>query len=200
MRPIPGLWRWRRNPLRRRSDAIEAWASLVTVGLVVIGAPVAGLAAGKSVGSDLQRTMQRQRAERHRTTAHVININRHPAPVADSEAAHGQDGTRVALVRWRTPDGSSRSAVVRIEARHVVGDPLAVWTDRRGRLTDRPMDASTATTNAVAAGVGVGGAAAALVCGARQLLGWRIMRRRLADWAREWARVSEDWGRAGAGG
>ncbi|GAA1888824.1 Rv1733c family protein [Streptantibioticus ferralitis] len=200
MRPIPGLWRWRRNQLRRRSDVIEAWASLVTVGLVVIGAPVAGLAAGKSVGSDLQRTMQRQRAERHRTTARVINIDRHPAPVADSEAAHGQDGTRVALVRWRTPDGSSRTGVVRIEARHAVGDPLAVWTDRRGRLTERPLDASTATTNAVAAGFGVGGAAAALACGARQLLGWRIMRRRLADWAREWARVSEDWGRAGAGG
>ncbi|WP_269856311.1 Rv1733c family protein [Streptomyces sp. RPT161] len=200
MRSVPGLWRWRRNPLRRRSDVVEAWASLVTVGLVVVGAPLAGLAAGQSVGSDLQRTVQRQRAERHRTTAHVVSVDRHRAPVVDSEAAHGQDGTRVALVRWRTPDGESRTGVVRIEARHVVGDPLAVWTDRRGRLTERPMDESTATTNAVAAGFGVAGAAAALVCGARQLLGWRIMRRRLADWAREWTRVSEDWGRAGAGG
>jgi hypothetical protein len=200
MRSVPGLWRWRRNPLRRRSDVIEAWASLVTVGLVAVGAPLAGLAAGHTVGSELQRTVQRQRAERHRTIADVVVIDRHPPPVVDSDAAHGQDGTRVALVRWRTPDGVSRTSVLRIEARHVVGDPVAVWTDRRGRLTERPMEESTATTNAVAAGFGVAGAAAALACGARQLLGWRIMRRRLADWAREWARVSEDWGRTGAGG
>jgi hypothetical protein len=32
----------------------------------------------------------------------------------------------------------------------------------------------------------------------RQLLMWQLMRRRLAEWEREWEAAGQDWGRAGA--
>lgn len=38
------LWRWRRNPLKRRSDIAEAWAALPVLLVLLIAAPTAGLA------------------------------------------------------------------------------------------------------------------------------------------------------------
>lgn len=63
-----------------------------------------------------------------------------------------------------------------------------------------PLDSATAATHAVLAGVAAGSAAVGLLVISRQLLMWRLMLRRLDSWEREWARVGQDWGRAGAGG
>jgi hypothetical protein len=52
----------------------------------------------------------------------------------------------------------------------------------------------------VLAGTAVASAAAGLLVISRQLLMWRLMARRMDSWEREWARVGQDWGRAGAGG
>lgn len=37
------LWRWRRNPLRLRSDLVEAWIMLVTWVFALVGGLLAGL-------------------------------------------------------------------------------------------------------------------------------------------------------------
>ncbi len=200
MRWMPGLWRWRPNPLRRRSDVIEAWASLVTAVLVAVGGPAVGIATGRTVGAGMDRTVAAERAERHQVTATVVSASVRPDPVSDTEAAHGQGPVRTALVRWTALDGSARTGRVRLGERRAAGDPLTVWIDAHGALTDRPLDAAAAAANAIAAGLGSGAATAALACGARQLLGWRLLRRRLADWERAWAQAGEDWGRADAGG
>ncbi|UWE09756.1 hypothetical protein NYE86_14240 [Actinacidiphila bryophytorum] len=80
------------------------------------------------------------------------------------------------------------------------GDQLLLWTDKSGVLVPPPLDRATASTHAVLAGVATGSAAAGVVLMSRQLLVWRLMRRRMDSWEREWARVGQDWGRAGAGG
>ncbi|MCX5554638.1 hypothetical protein [Streptomyces sp. NBC_00038] len=59
------LWRWRRNPLRRRSDAAEAWVVLATGLAIAIGAPMAGAATAWTV----QDSLDSQRQDRHSTTA-----------------------------------------------------------------------------------------------------------------------------------
>lgn len=38
--PKVWLWRWRRNPLRRRSDALEAWIMLTAWAFTVLGGAV----------------------------------------------------------------------------------------------------------------------------------------------------------------
>lgn len=43
-------WRWRRNPLRRRSDAVEAWVVLVTSVVMAAGMPLAGALSSERVG------------------------------------------------------------------------------------------------------------------------------------------------------
>lgn len=199
-RSIPGLWRWRRNPLRRRSDIVEAWAGLATVVLAGVGAPLAGIAAGQSVDTTLRQAVATQRAERHEVTATVLAASRTPATVVGSDDSDDQGTSRTALVSWRTPDGTTHRTTVIILGRHAAGSTLPLWTDRRGRLVQPPLDGATATTNAVAAGLGAATTVIALLMTARYFLTWRLMRRRMADWEREWSRVGQDWGRAGAGG
>lgn len=77
---------------------------------------------------------------------------------------------------------------------------LYVWTDRGGRPADPPLDRATARAHAALAGIGGAVLAGASLLAARQLLLRRLMRRRLLEWEREWTRVGQDWGRAGAGG
>ena len=47
MRAISGLWRWRRNPLRRATDLAEAWTCLLALLLILVAGPVIGSATGR---------------------------------------------------------------------------------------------------------------------------------------------------------
>lgn len=199
-RSIPGVWRWRRNPMRRPSDVFEAWAGLTAVVVAAVAAPLTGLAAGHSVDTALRHLATVQRSQRHMVTATVEGTDHARGGIVDPDESDDQAAGHRILVGWRAPDGSAHTAVVSVVGRHARGTRLALWTDRRDRPVGAPLDLATATSNAVAAGFGAAVAVAALVMAVRHLLGWRILRRRLADWEREWIRVSQDWGRAGAGG
>ncbi|WP_326655567.1 MULTISPECIES: hypothetical protein [unclassified Streptomyces] len=62
-------WRWRRNPLRRRSDAVEAWIVLVTWVLALIGGAVAGGVAAYCV----DQAIERERAGRQAVPAVLVS-------------------------------------------------------------------------------------------------------------------------------
>ena len=53
--PKVWLWRWRRNPLRRHADAVEAWVVLGTWLVTVLVGVLAGLTATRSVEDGLAR-------------------------------------------------------------------------------------------------------------------------------------------------
>ncbi|MYV52296.1 hypothetical protein GT042_07205, partial [Streptomyces sp. SID3212] len=79
LRPRPGLWwRWRRNPLRRRSDAVEAWMLPAVWALALTVAVVAGLLAAQGVRS----AADGHRALRHHTPAVLLA----DTPVAPASA------------------------------------------------------------------------------------------------------------------
>src|SRR2546421_8293379 len=150
MRPMPtmpGAWRWRTNPMRRRSDVVEAWAGLATVAVVAVGAPAAGLATGRAVGYELQRTARIQHTERHLVPATVLSTSAHTVTTVttDGESTDGQDTVRSAVVRWMSPDGSLRTGTIHIEQPRESGDRVRVWIDRKGALTGHPLGSSTAT-------------------------------------------------------
>ncbi|MYW43591.1 hypothetical protein GT346_09660, partial [Streptomyces sp. SID161] len=64
MGALKGLWRWRRNPLRRTTDLAEAWVALVALLLITVAAPVIGCLVGASTGASLQRSAREQRHTR----------------------------------------------------------------------------------------------------------------------------------------
>lgn len=197
VRPVFG-WRWRRNPLRRPTDLVEAWLGVVTV-LLFCAVPAAGYWAGHSVDRVLQRVARTQRSER--TLVPAVVVDPHTGKPATGGAAAGTADPRHGdLLRWTAPDHSVHTVTVSADTEVWRPGGLGVWTDKKGHLVPPPLDGPTAATHAALAGFVTGAATGGLLLVSRQLVMWRLMRRRLAGWEREWARVGQDWGRAGTGG
>ncbi len=181
------LWRWRRNPLRRRSDRLEAWIVVVTWFLVLLAGVLAGRAAAGAVDDELAVRRAHSHAVRAVLTADVATTRQ-----AVSEYS---DGSVWANVRWTAADGSEHSGLTKVQPGLKAGAPLTVWTDRAGMLVAKPATVAQAGLQAALAGalVGLSAAGGVLVCGwlARGLLD----RRRMAEWDREWERVGPRWRR-----
>ncbi|MGC4915590.1 Rv1733c family protein [Streptomyces albogriseolus] len=199
VRAVSGLWRWRRNPLRRATDLAEAWLALTALLLVTLAAPLIGVLSGNAAHTSLQRSVRAQQQSRHVVTAAVVR-ELDPAPAAtDPELVGGAPGSRV-LARWTAPDGTARREAVQARLPDPrPGDTFRIWTDGHGDRVARPLDPGTATAHAVLAGAGAALLAAGLFEGGRRLMLRRMLLRRYACWGREWGRVGPDWGRTGAG-
>jgi hypothetical protein len=174
------LWRWRSNPLRRRSYAVEAWVLLALVPATVACASFAGVV----VAGQSQDRLEQQRAGRHQVAARLTE---------DAPDHAGYDGSPLALVRWTAPDGTSHTAAAKVTAGLQRGATVVVWNDRRGDLAPPPPSRAAARTDSYFAGV-----AAATGVGMLALTGWAAAaqmadHRRAQRWEREWARIGPQW-------
>ncbi|MGY0022048.1 Rv1733c family protein [Streptomyces sp. YJ-C3] len=200
MRAITGLWRWRRNPLRRRTDLAEAWVALVALMLIVVAAPVVGVVAGSLSRDALYRSVQEQRSLRHQVTATVVQKVAQPPLDSDPETSTARDAHSRVIATWKAPDGTAhRDRVIAALNTPHTGDTFPLWIDGRGQVVGRPLDRTTATTHAVLAGFGAAVAVTGLVEGTRRLVVWRMVRRRYARWDQAWDIAGPDWGRTGTG-
>jgi hypothetical protein len=176
------LWRVRRNPLRPRSYAVEAWALLAAGVVTIAGAAITGVA----VADDVRYHLDRQRTQRQPTTAVLTQ---------DVSAQAGYPSDRFAQVARTAPDGTRHTARTEAGAARKSGDTVKVWTDDRGHLTAAPLDdwaaRLEATTDGAAAGMAVGGLGL-LGCGIAARL---CKRRRAEEWATEWTVVGPRWDR-----
>ncbi|MHC3467856.1 Rv1733c family protein [Streptomyces sp. 7R007] len=186
--PKVWLWRWRRNPLRRRADAVEAWVVLGAWVVTVLAGVLAGVAATRSV----EHGLARERVEWRQVAARLVE----KAPGTASAHSGNASGDRVwGRVRWTAPDGSAHTGQVRVRPGSAAGTTVGVWTDPQGRLVTKPASASQARLRASLIGGLVGVTAAAVpFVGGRVLCG-RLERRRMAQWDAEWARFGPLWGR-----
>ncbi|MFF8921224.1 Rv1733c family protein [Streptomyces albidoflavus] len=200
MRTIPGLWRWRRNPLYRRTDRVEAWLALLCGVLLLAGAPWVALTVGSATEHALLETAAAERAQRRQTVATVDRPLGRPVYDADPETAQAPH-TRIRVVaHWTAPDGTARTGkIVAPPGSEAPGDRFRIWTDLRGSPARPPMPPMMAQTHAWLAGIGAATAWGVLVEGVRRGARWRIVRFRYARWNREWERVGPDWGRTGTG-
>ncbi|MFD6892580.1 hypothetical protein [Streptomyces sp. NPDC059957] len=202
MRTAMGVWRWRRNPLRRQTDLFEAWVAFAALLCVLLVAPAVGWAAGLRVDGTLQRAAREQRVERHLVPAVVVRPT--PDPVlgaAADPAAQRQTPQRTQIVAsWTAPDGTNHQGTVpAAEEPPRAGDRFRIWTDAHGRLVGQPLDPSSASFHAGVAGLAAALGIAALVETLRRLVVRRLMHRRYIRLDRAWAAAGPDWGRAGAG-
>ncbi|MEU9086129.1 hypothetical protein [Streptomyces sp. NPDC048357] len=203
MRTAMGVWRWRRNPLRRQTDLFEAWVAFAALVCVLVVAPATGWAAGVRVDGTLQQAAQKQRQERHLVPAVVVR----PAPVpaeevsaADSSAQRTAPHRTQIVASWTAPDGTSHEGTVpAAEEPPRAGDRFRIWTDAHGRLVGQPLDPSAAAFHAGMAGLAAAIGVAALGETVRRLVVRRLVHRRYIRLDRAWAAAGPDWGRAGAG-
>jgi hypothetical protein len=200
VRAASGVWRWRRNPLRRSTDLVEAWVALAAVLLIVLAVPLAGWCCGTVTGRALDQAVRRQHQQRHATAAHVVRPLPGPSVSANPDGSpDGATRSRV-LANWTAADGSPHTGPLITSAlRDKPGDTLHIWTDDHGAIVNRPLDASTARAHAALAGIAAAAGAAGLVVGCENLVVWRLSRRRYARLDRAWAEAGPDWGRTGTG-
>jgi ABC-type Fe3+ transport system permease subunit len=184
-------WRWRRNPLRRRSDVVEAWTVLAVAVLLFVGAPLTGAAVGWWRYDNAQARAAAQRAERHRVSALLVET----APAAVPSPQGARPPTFRVKVRWTEPGKGARTGEALVPAGGQRGDRVDVWLDAHGRNVGPPVSAGAIWQHALTTGASTAAGVVALV------LAWYLTvrritaRRRLAEWERDWAHTGPEWRR-----
>ncbi|GAA5204722.1 Rv1733c family protein [Streptomyces thinghirensis] len=197
--PAPGrhphllLWRWRRNPLRRRTDRLEGWVALGILLAVLVAAPAAMFAVGDTAYRHYRSTAEHEaRTRDHRPAVLVHDAPRHPEPGSDEAKK-----TRYPVkVRFTGPDGTARTGRADVEPGLSADSTVLVWVDAAGEITEPPLTSEQIRSRtmgwAILAFLGVvltglaAHAATALV----------LRRRNLAGWDAAWAATAPRWSRS----
>ncbi|WP_330284621.1 Rv1733c family protein [Streptomyces sp. NBC_00588] len=184
-------WRWRRNPLRRRSDVIAAWTALAVAVLLFVGAPLAGVLAAWWAHDEAQGVAAAQRAERHRVQAEVVGRTPDQLPTLQGGRQHSY---RVD-VRWKDPATGTHITNARVPAGTRRGDTVPLWFDSRGKVVPPPPSSTAIWQHTLTIGVTATGGAVAVVLLANAAVNRVATNHRLLEWEREWARTEPEWTR-----
>ncbi|SER49225.1 hypothetical protein SAMN04487983_101760 [Streptomyces sp. yr375] len=184
-------WQRRSNPLRRRSDVVEAWTALVVAVLLLVAVPLAGVLAGRWAHDDAQAVATQQRAERHRVRAEVVGQVPETLPSADG----ARERTYRVTVRW-TPSGEkARTVTARVPESARRGDTVDVWLDTHGRSVAPPTSGTLVWQHTLTMATCAAGGTAAVVLLGHVVVRRVAMRHRLDEWEREWTRTEPQWTR-----
>ncbi|MBQ1159503.1 hypothetical protein KBZ21_15525 [Streptomyces sp. A73] len=189
VRPVP-WWRWRRNPLRRRTDQLQSWIAL---GLL-LAVPLVGAAAMVVIGEAAYRhyraTSEHQAKSRHHTTAVLL----HDAPQHLEPGSDEARATRYpAEVRYTDPTGRTRTGTTDVPPGLPADSTVRVWVGEEGTITEPPMTSQEVRSRSM------GWSALALLAvaatgvtayGATLLI---LRRRNFAAWDTQWAQTAPRW-------
>jgi hypothetical protein len=177
------------NPLRRRSDRVEAF---IFGGLLVAAAASAPIAA--TAGSHWAYTSAQQAARVQRETSHQVQAELLAVPPT-SPGGYSVSAMVAARARWTLPAGGTRTGEISVPAHDVRGEVVPIWTDQAGNLTSPPMTrgqvASQGTFGTVI-GLLLTVVTLLVAAGMTRLL---FNRRRIAAWAADWAVTAPIWTR-----
>ncbi|WP_217169386.1 hypothetical protein [Streptomyces sp. AC512_CC834] len=184
-------WRWRRNPLRRRSDVVEAWTVVVVALLLCVGAPLLGAATAWWGYGQAHAIVAEQRAERHHVRAAVVDKE---SGTLSSNQLGGQHSYR-ATVRWSAPDGTEKSTTARVPSGSRHGDTVDVWLDSRGKSVPPPSDGAQIWQHSATIGSFTVIGTALTVLLAHRAVRAVALRHRMTEWDRDWALTEPEWTR-----
>ncbi|MEV5952353.1 hypothetical protein AB0M11_01005 [Streptomyces sp. NPDC051987] len=185
--PVTGrpFWRWRRNPLRRPSDVVEAWIVLAVWTVALLGGLLAGAAAGAAVHRDF--------AER-RAAVHPVSARLTENAAAGSPVLTGYDvGKSWVTVRWTDAAGATRTGLAKALPTARAGSRVQVWVNAAERPVAAPPSRAEAACESLATAVLVSPLVATAVWGGGWLVRRRLMHRRLDEWDAEWRRIGPQW-------
>ncbi|MEU2898973.1 hypothetical protein AB0O72_28525 [Streptomyces sp. NPDC088106] len=188
--PRPVLWRWRRNPLRRRTDRLQTWIGLGVLIAVLAAAPVAAVLVGDAARGHYEDTARHQLQTRYETNATLTeDAPRHPEPGSDEEKQ-----TRYPVeVRVVTREGRTRTTRAEVRPGLTADNTVRIWITADGEATERPLTSEEIRSRTMgwalltAIGVALTGAAA------HALTGLVLRRRNLAHWDTAWAETAPRW-------
>lgn len=176
-----------RNPLRRRSDRIEAGILVGAVVMALIGIPIA-IQANEAAFQATARVAAQSAAIAVPTDAVTQESTEGiPVPV---RAPFPKPKVRVV---WRAPDGTTREGALEVSVGKPVGTRIPVWTDRNGLLVKAPITPLDGRSRAAVVAVGVGLGWMLIVMLVFAVVRGVLERRRLVEWGAEWEQVEGKW-------
>ncbi|MER5603473.1 hypothetical protein [Streptomyces sp. NPDC002265] len=190
--PTPGvlLWRWRRNPLRRRTDVVEAWIALGLLLAVTAATPVAMFLVGDAAYRHHRQTARHEAAVRHHIPAVLVHdAPRHPEPGSPEAKMTRYPVT----VRFTDPHGHTRTATADVEPALRTGDEIRVWVGEEGQITEPPLSAEQIRNRTMGAAMAAALAVPVIGVAAYGCAARRLERRNLAQWDTAWARTAPRW-------
>ena len=180
-----------KNPLRRRTDRIEAWITAGLLAAFLVGAPLFSVAAGRWVqhGGLLE---QRAQQSWHQVPAVLLKT----APVQPTLYLRASWNTDVlASARWTGPGGRQLTGKVPVAPGTLAGRRLEVWVSRSGQPTVAPLPNSELVRRVVGAKVLAPLILAVFMLGVGGVVRWLMNRHRMAAWETGWAYTGPRWTR-----
>jgi hypothetical protein len=177
------------NPLRRRSDVIDAWLVPVAVVIFLAMCPVVLTLTGSWMRAATASERQAQ-TNWHSVTATLLQ------PVAGpQQAAHGTNSWMTWTPAHWTANGVPRTAAVPAASGSTAGSKVTVWLDPAGRVHLPPLTKSQASDRVTVARV-IAVAVLAVLLAIMTVVARRLLdRRRLAGWESAWLSVGPTWTR-----
>ena len=178
-----------RNPLRRRTDRIEAAIRLATTILLLVGVPIAAIAVGRQADHLAVRQAQAQQAAEHQVTAVLLQR----APATGVPDPYTSIQMTYVLARWQPPGRPARSGQVLATAGASAGSKVTVWIDASGAVTSPPPDHRTIAGDVCIAVVVTCLVAILLLLGSNALVRRVLDHRRLNAWDSDWRSAGPMW-------
>jgi hypothetical protein len=175
------------NPLRRRSDIIEAWLVPAAIVVFLVLSPlVAGLAA-IGVRAD-NAAAQHVQQSWHPVSAVLLRAA--PGPAYSDNGAN--TWTEWTQARW-TAGGRHYTGNIPVRAGSRAGSTQTVWLDNAGHVRV-PAMTRPELSGAIATGILLALAALAIViAAAARTARWVLDRKRIASWENGWMSVGPRW-------
>jgi hypothetical protein len=184
------LWQWRRNPLRRPSDRLQAWVTLTLALAVLITTPAAMFAAGDRAHRHYRSTAQHEALTRSQQSATLTHdAPRHPEPGSE-EAKRARYPVPV---RHTDPSGTTRTGKTNVEPSLPAGTTVRIWTDADGKLTEPPLTAEQVRNHAMGWALLAFLSVPLTGLAAHAATSRLIHRHNLGQWDTAWARTAPHW-------
>jgi hypothetical protein len=178
-----------RNPLRRRTDRIEAVIRLAILVMFLTAVPAATLAAGREADHLALRQAHAQQAADHKVTAVLLQA----APTTGVPDPYTSVQLTLVLARWQPPGQPSRTGQVLAPAGARAGSTVTVWIDGSGAVTGPPPDHRMIAGDVCIAALVTCLVTSLLVLGSSTLARQALDRRRLRAWDAEWRVTGPRW-------
>ena len=179
------------GPLERNSDRVETLARVVLTS-VLLSAVAIALAVAAASHTQGRSDVIAQAAERQQVSAELLEDAMVPKGGSDNVPDVAQ-----ATAMWTAPSGAERAAVISVSVGAKAGSTTAIWIDRNGDRTTRPLSSGDVVGQAVGTALLTYLGISMVAIGAFRLFRRQLDRSRSRRWAAEWVVVEPRWtGRA----
>jgi len=178
-----------RNPLRRRSDKVEAFIFGSLIVAAATAAPLAAVGASHEAFDNALHVAQVQQETGHQVRAVLV------AAPATSVNGYTVASLVPARAQWKTPDGRSHAGPISVPSGSLKGQAFPIWTDADGNVSGPPLTRAQAADQGTFVGIMAVIVTLVTCLTTAGITRFVVNRRRIAAWEADWAVTAPMWSR-----